>query len=136
MTTGTIKSGNFVTGIAPYSTSGTLILTNGSIISKTLVLIQVVLQHLEVLWLEVAFIGGGNFTVDSNGNVGVASSINLSAGGDLTFGTNGSITAQYWGGNAQTLYLKEGVADNSGNNNLPAGLLSFDNGSSLISIYS
>jgi hypothetical protein len=25
----------------------------------------------------------------------VASSINLSAGGDLTFGTNGSITAQY-----------------------------------------
>jgi hypothetical protein len=28
-------------------------------------------------------IGGGNFTVDSNGNVGVASSINLSAGGDL-----------------------------------------------------
>jgi hypothetical protein len=37
-------------------------------------------------------IGGGNFTVDSNGNVGVASSINLSAGGDLTFGTNGSIT--------------------------------------------
>jgi hypothetical protein len=34
MTTGTIKSGNFV-GIAPYSTSGTLIdLTNGSIISK------------------------------------------------------------------------------------------------------
>jgi hypothetical protein len=55
MTTGTIKSGNFVTGIAPYSTSGTLIdLTNGSIISKTLVLIQVVLQHLEVLWLEVA----------------------------------------------------------------------------------
>jgi hypothetical protein len=56
MTTGTIKSGNFVTGIAPYSTSGTLILTNGSIISKTLVLIQVVLQHLEVLWLEVAFI--------------------------------------------------------------------------------
>jgi hypothetical protein len=58
-------------------------------------------------------IGGGNFTVDSNGNVGVASSINLSAGGDLTFGTNGSITAQYWGGNAQTLYLKEGVADNS-----------------------
>jgi hypothetical protein len=68
--------------------------------------------------------------------VGVASSINLSAGGDLTFGTNGSITAQYWGGNAQTLYLKEGVADNSNNNNLPAGLLSFDNGSSLISIYS
>jgi hypothetical protein len=57
MTTGTIKSGNFVTGIAPYSTSGTLIdLTNGSIISKTLVLIQVVLQHLEVLWLEVALI--------------------------------------------------------------------------------
>jgi hypothetical protein len=50
--------------------------------------------------------------LDSNGNVGVASSINLSAGGDLTFGTNGSITAQYWGGNAQTLYLKEGVADN------------------------
>jgi hypothetical protein len=44
----------------------------------------VVLQHLEVLWLEVVFnIGGGNFTVDSNGNVGVASSINLSAGGDL-----------------------------------------------------
>jgi hypothetical protein len=37
MTTGTIKSGNFVTGIAPYSTSGTLIdLTNGSIISKKL----------------------------------------------------------------------------------------------------
>jgi hypothetical protein len=56
MTTGTISS-NFVTGIAPYSTSGTLIdLTNGSIISKTLVLIQVVLQHLEVLWLEVALI--------------------------------------------------------------------------------
>jgi hypothetical protein len=60
--------------------------------------------------------------------------INLSAGGDLTFGTNGSITAVL-GWNAQTLYLKE-VADNSGNNNLPAGLLSFDNGSSLISIYS
>jgi hypothetical protein len=103
MTTGTIKSGNFVTGIAPYSTSGTLIDLTGSIISKTLVLIQVVLQHLEVLWLEVALYGGGNFTVDSNGNVGFASSINLSAGGDLTFGTNGSITAQYWGGNAQTL---------------------------------
>jgi hypothetical protein len=34
MTTGTM-SGNFVTGIAPYSTSGTLIdLTNGSIIRK------------------------------------------------------------------------------------------------------
>jgi hypothetical protein len=114
MTTGTIKSGNFVTGIAPYSTSGTLIdLTNGSIISKNFGIDTSGTATFRGSMVGGSInIGGGNFTVDSNGNVGVASSINLSAGGDLTFGTNGSITAQYWGGNAQTLYLKEGVADN------------------------
>jgi hypothetical protein len=112
MTTGTIKSGNFVTGIAPYSTSGTLIdLTNGSIIKNFGIDTSGTATFRGSMVGGSINIGGGNFTVDSNGNV--ASSINLSAGGDLTFGTNGSITAQYWGGNAQTLYLKEGVADNS-----------------------
>jgi hypothetical protein len=68
MTTGTIKSGNFVTGIAPYSTSGTLIdLTNGSIISKNFGIDTSGTTTFRGSMVGGSIIGGGNFTVDSNG---------------------------------------------------------------------
>jgi hypothetical protein len=77
-------------------------------------------------------IGSGNFTVDSSGNVDVASTIDLAAGGDINIGTNGSLTSTGFNLTNDTLTIQSYVNDLTsggiGPGDINGGELQFDKG--------
>ena len=77
-------------------------------------------------------IGSGNFTVDSSGNMDVASTIDLAAGGEITIGTNGSLTSTGFNLTNDTLtiqsYVNDLTAGGIGPGDINGGELQFDKG--------
>ena len=76
-------------------------------------------------------IGSGNFTVDSSGNMDVASTIDLAAGGEITIGTNGSLTSTGFNLTNDTLTIQSYVNDLTsgiGPGDINGGELQFDKG--------